>query len=169
MIDALYVKAFVQAVEKVFATMLQTDVTVREPRLRSAEVLPFDVSAIIHMSGDIVGVIVLSFPREVAERVTSLFCGAEMNLEADDFSDAVGELANMISGNAKAAFQSRKASISCPTVVIGPNHTVTRSRDIPGIELPCDTMCGNFILEVALKDMAAERAQAQNVIAAAQA
>lgn len=166
MIDVLYINAFVQAVEKVFATMLQTDVTVREPRLSTQDTPTYDVSAIIGMSGDMVGVIILSFPKEVAERVASLFCGAQLAATDDDFADAIGELANMVSGNAKAAFQSRKASISCPTVVIGSSHQVMRQRDIPALELPCSCCCGDFVIDIAIKDMAAELANAQALSAA---
>lgn len=153
--DVAYINAFVKAIENVFATMLSTNVQVMEPSLKSGDDSPYDVSGIIGISGDVTGVIVLSFPREVAERVASLFTGASLSADTDDFSDAIGELVNMISGNAKAKFEGKKTSISCPTVVVGNSHQVLRQRDIPSIQMPCSCDCGDFVLEVSLRDGAA--------------
>lgn len=152
--DIGYINAFIKAVENVFATMLQVDVTVKEPVLKSSQDPRFDVSGIIGISGDVVGVIVLSFPVEVAERVATLFTGMTISKDDEDLADAIGELVNMVSGNAKANFEGRKAQISCPTVVIGKGHQVFRQKDLPSIELPCSCLCGDFILEVSIKNNA---------------
>jgi chemotaxis protein CheX len=166
MIDASYINAFVEAIENVFATMLQSDVQVREPMLKRASETEHDVSAIIGLSGDVMGSVVLSFPTEVAERVAGLFTGMPMTCEHEDFADAIGELVNMISGNAKAKFEGRRSTISVPTVVLGKKHTVMGQRDLPMIVLPCSCDCGDFVLEVILKDLTApeqahDTAQAQ--------
>lgn len=162
MIDASYINAFIQAIENVFNTMLQTDVTVRKPVLKSDEEPRYDVSSIIGLSGDIVGSIVLSFPVDVASTIAFRFTGMELAPESEDFADALGELVNMISGNAKASFTGKNANISCPTVVIGKDHRVFRQSDMPAIELPCDCNAGEFILEVAMKDYTEASGQQAN-------
>lgn len=152
--DVTYINAFVEAIENVFATMLSVEVTVREPALKKGTAPANDVSGIIGLSGDVRGMIILSFPKEVAERVASLFVGAEVSSDSEDFADSIGELCNMISGNAKAKFEGKRTSISCPTVIVGTDHQVLRQSDLPAIELPCMTDCGDFTIEVSLKEPA---------------
>lgn len=159
MIQAEFIRAFVSSVENVFATMLQTAVSVREPSLRTGADAVFDVTGIIGLSGDMQGTIVLSFPREVAERVATLFSGMALEAGSEDFADAIGELVNMVSGNAKAAFPNRKCSISTPTVIVGHGHQVFGRSDVQVIELPCACDCGDFMIEVALRDNLAESDQ----------
>jgi chemotaxis protein CheX len=62
----------------------------------------------------------------------------------------VGELANMIAGGAKKDLGC-VASISCPSVVIGPGHTIARLSDVPCIVIPCKTPVGDFAVEINIK------------------
>lgn len=150
--DASFIKPFIASIQNVFSTMLQLPVTVREPRIKSDTSGEHDVSGIIGMSGDVVGSVVLSFPTDTAERVVSLFCGQPLKVASPDFADAIGELVNMVSGGAKALFQGKKVSISCPSVVIGSKHTVARPSDVPCILIPCSTDCGDLVIEIAVKN-----------------
>ena len=154
--DAGYITPFVASIQNVFSTMLQLPVEIGEPRLKSDPDPEFDVSGIIGMTGDVSGSVVLSFPRESAERIVSLFTGMEVSAESEDFADAIGELVNMVSGGAKAAFpDSRRVSISCPSVVIGKGHRIARQSDTPCVVIPCQTDCGELVIEVAVKQTAA--------------
>ncbi|MEN0020997.1 MAG: chemotaxis protein CheX [Planctomycetota bacterium] len=105
----------------------------------------------ISFTGEYQGSLVLTFPTEVAERVVALFIGAEVTADDDDFADAVGELANMVSGNAKAGFEGKTVSISCPSVIIGTGHAVRQPSDMPIVIIPCDCECGSFAIEVSLR------------------
>jgi chemotaxis protein CheX len=148
-----YINAFICSTENVFATILQTNVTVGTPRIKTAGEPHYDVSGIIGLSGDVVGVTVLSFPTEVAQCITSQFTGMPLTLEDEDFADAIGELVNMVSGNAKLMFEGKNATISCPSVVIGKGHSIFQRRDVSSVEIPCNCEWGDFMLEVALKDL----------------
>ena len=150
--DPTLISPFVKSVQNVFATMLQLPVEVEDPKIKDGKSTTYDVSAIIGMSGDCVGSVVLSFEQESALRIVALFTGAEASVDSSDFADAVGELVNMISGGAKAMFEGRKASISTPSVVLGANHVVSSQKDVPTIVLPCVTDCGRFAIEIAIQD-----------------
>ncbi len=154
-----HITPFIQSVQNVFATMLQLDVQVGEPALKR-DGGGSDVSAIIGMSGDVVGSVVLSFPTETAERVASLFTGEQMTCEDADFADAVGELCNMVCGGAKAELDGKRISISCPSVVVGSNHQVARQKDIPCVTIPCETDCGVFMIEVGIQSVAVDSTSA---------
>lgn len=164
--DASYISPFIQSIQNVFATMLQLPVQVGEPRVKSSKDASFDISGIIGMSGDLVGSVVLSFPTATAERVVALFTGREMKADSPDFPDAVGELVNMITGGAKVRFENRKVSISCPSVVVGSNHVVAPMKDAPCIVIPCNTDCGELVIEVTMQDRKAGAGDTSGALAA---
>ncbi|MCA9300120.1 MAG: chemotaxis protein CheX [Phycisphaerales bacterium] len=158
--DAKFIAPFMSSTQNVFSTMLQLPVEIGEPHVKDTQKPSFDVSGIIGVSGDMVGSIVLSFPRQTAERVVALFTGAEFEYGGEDFADAVGELVNMISGGAKAGLAGINASISCPSVVVGEGHSVSLRSDAPCIAIPFNTDCGEFVLEVALAECSESAAAA---------
>lgn len=149
--DQSYIMPFVKSVQNVFEMMLQLPVQVGAPELKAAGKPSFDVSGIIGMSGDVEGSVILSFPTATAERIVALFVGEDLEHTHADFADAVGELVNMISGGAKAQFEGKQVSISCPSVVIGKDHVVHGRKDVICIGIPCASDCGEFAVEVALK------------------
>ena len=157
MLDPAYITPFIKSVQNAFSMMLQLEVGVSEPQIKTGTAATFDVSGIIGLSGDVAGSVVLSFPTETAERVVALFTGESITSEDEDFSDAIGELVNMISGNAKADFTGREVSISTPSVVLGADHHIARPKDIPCVVIPCTTDCGDFVIEISIQDYAANK------------
>ncbi len=153
--DVRYINPFIEAVRSVFSTMIQIDVSLGTPHV--SETLPrYDISGIIGMSGDVVGSVVLSFPAPVAKVVIGKFAGSDMPITSPDFADALGEIVNMISGAAKAKFVDRNVSISTPSVVVGAGHTVARPARTVCISLPCKVYCGEFSIDIAIRDQVAE-------------
>jgi len=150
-VDQSYIIPFVKSVQNVFETMLQLPVQIGQPELKHPGDTGHDVSAIIGMSGDVDGSVVLSFPTATAERVVSIFTGSEIDAGHEDFADAVGELVNMVSGGAKAQFSGKEVSISCPSVVIGESHQVYGRKDVVAISIPCESDCGEFNVEVSIR------------------
>jgi chemotaxis protein CheX len=148
--DVRFVNPFVAAIKNVFSTMVGVEVTIGKPHVRTEEFRSADVSGIIGLSGDATGAIVLSFPRVVACKVASMFAGAELGPEHEDFTDAIGELANMIAGNAKKDFGGLAVSISLPSVIVGAGHQVCQLKDSPQLVIPCQTPMGPFNVEVAM-------------------
>ena len=150
--DAQQITSFVVSTHQVFSTMLSLAVTAGKPYTCCA-VPKFEneVSGIIGMSGDMQGMVVLSFPTSTAKNVIRAFTGMDMEPTSPDFADAVGELVNMISGAAKAKFEGKNVSISCPSVVIGKGHKVQQPSDAVCITIPFECPAGAFSVEVAIK------------------
>lgn len=164
--DPAFITPFIASVQNVFSTMMQLPVQLGDPSVKMTPAPSYDVSGIIGMSGDVVGNVVISLPMPTALRLVALFTGTEMKADNPDFADAIGELANMISGNAKGMFAGKKrVQISCPSVVIGSNHTVARPKDVPCIVIPATTDCGQFVIEIAVSQR--ENAQAPSAGATA--
>lgn len=148
--DVRFINPFVSAVVEVFRTMVHMPVTVHKPHLVTEPGTRSDVSGVIGFSGDASGCVVLSFPTDVACRAASAFAGIPIDEKHPDFADAIGELANMVAGNAKKDFTGMSVSISLPSVIIGKGHTVSGSRACPRLIIPCETTFGSFEVEVGM-------------------
>lgn len=143
---------FVNSVRQVFATMVRTQTTVERPHIKTSPGTMYDVSAIIGFSGDLVGSVVVSFQKEAAAKLVEAFAGVPLELNTADFADAVGELANMIAGSAKKDL-GVNASITVPSVVVGPQHSIARLKDVPCLVVPCKTPMGDFAVEISIKQV----------------
>ncbi len=141
---------FVNSVRNVFTTMVGVPTTVERPTLKSGPAVSYDVSAIIGFSGQVIGSVVVSFQMAAALSLVKSFAGVELAADSPDFADAVGELANMIAGNAKKDLGA-VASITCPSVVLGASHVIARLRGVPCLVIPCKTPVGDFAVEVNMK------------------
>lgn len=152
--DQSYIIPVIKSVQNVFETMLQLPIEVGTPERKHGGDTGHDVSAIVGLSGDMDGAVVLSFPTETAERVVALFTGTELDAGHEDFADALGELVSMVAGGAKAQFNCQEVSISCPTVVIGRGHQVHARKDVVAVSIPCGSDCGRFYAEVSIRQLA---------------
>lgn len=153
-LDPSYVTAFVQATKKVFQTMLGLEVTFGDPVPGKLPHLANDVSAIIRMTGGVIGIVVLSLPVASAERIASSFVGSPVDRKSDDFADALGELVNMISGGAKATFAEKQVCLSRPSVVMGQGNSLQQPSDSECVSIPYRSSYGDFAIDVSLKKVA---------------
>ncbi len=150
--DARSITHFIASTHQVFETMLSMPVTPGKPSACcTVPSFQSDVSGVIGMTGDVVGMVVLSFPLSTARGVLKAFTGTDIDPSSPDFSDAVGELVNMISGAAKARFEGLSVSISCPSVILGPGHRVQQVSDATCIVIPFECPAGKFVVEVAMR------------------
>ena len=83
-------------------------------------------------------------------RIASRFAGAEISAQSPDLADALGELANIVAGQAKSRMDGLNIAISLPRVVAGAGHCVLKSNNMPVLALPCDSSLGRFSVEVAM-------------------
>ncbi len=152
-INPKLISAFVKATQNVLSTMVGVDSQTGKPMLKKNKPVPsYDVSGIVGFSGDITGSVVISFQEDTALKTVEALTCEKMDIHSEDFADAIGELSNMIAGNAKKDF-GLSASISIPSVIIGAGHSVARLRDVPCIVIPCTSDVGEFAVEVNIKQL----------------
>lgn len=149
--DVSYVNPFITSTIATFKTMLNTDVKPGKPAIKQEPFPTYDVSGIIGLSGSAQGSIAISFPKHMALRVVSLLIGQEIKVVGPDLSDGIGEIANIIAGNAKQHLTGFSLSISLPNVVLGKSHSLSGQRGIPTLVIPFTSDMGEFAMEVALK------------------
>jgi len=148
--DVNYVNPFLVAIQNVFKTMIDVPFNLGKPYLKQDNVPLYEVSGIIGLSGDVSGMVVISLSELIAFELVSAFTGEEVTELDEDCTDAIGEIANMVTGNAKKGFPPGNNSISVPSVVLG-KHKVVYPRGLPIISIPCETSAGRLIIDVALK------------------
>lgn len=151
---ASHVNPFIRATQLVFDTMLQTKVEIARPRVKTEDRATYDVTGIIALSGEAAGAVAVSFPMETARQAVEAFTGMPVNEPDDCFTDAIGELANMIAGNAKKDLDDLRITISVPTVVVGANHRLGRHQLGPWIVLDCNSRLGSFTIEICVVEVA---------------
>jgi chemotaxis protein CheX len=143
---------FINSVRSIFQTMVKVETKIDTPRLKADPWPTFDVSGIIGFSGDVIGNVVVSFQMATAQSLVTAFAGAPIDPTTPDFSDAIGELANMIAGGAKKHLGAA-ANITVPSVIIGHGHQIARLSNVPCIVIPCTTPVGEFAVEVNVKQI----------------
>lgn len=138
---------FVSAVRKVFDVAFLVHV---EPIVRPTldRVMPHDdVTASIELSGDFSATLELGFPLPTAQRLVSLFTGLHAHEQgSEDVSDAVGEIANMVAGNAKPEFGRLDIRSSAPEVRFDREPAFVRRSVGPVVR--CMSECGEFTLRL---------------------
>ncbi|HAJ80360.1 MAG TPA: chemotaxis protein CheX [Fibrobacteres bacterium] len=149
--NVAYVNPFISATMNMFKTMLNTDLKPGTPTIKK-ELLPaYDISGVIGLSGEAQGSIALSFPKIVALKIVSALIGTEIKIVGPELTDGIGELANIIAGNAKQDLSQFHLSISLPNVIIGKDHVIASPSGTPTIIVPFSCVFGNFAMEMSLK------------------
>jgi chemotaxis protein CheX len=147
-----YINPFIAATNNVFDTMVGTELHRGSPSLKTGYQPSHEVSAVIGLSGKAKGTVVLSLDREVAIQVAgALLQELPPELNAD-VADAMGEMANMIAGQAKCQLEHLAMSLSLPSVVTGKGHCIEFPRNAMRICIPFSCSWGSLALEVALAD-----------------
>ena len=149
--DVRYINPFIRSIENLFTTMVGLDVQFGKPCLSTDRRDRPDVSGVIGFSGDAVGSVALCFSKAVARRMASAFSGLGQQAENPDFADAIGELANIVAGGAKAEFEDLNIEVSLPLVVIGDDHEVCPLIAYPRLVVPCVTALGPFTVSVSMQ------------------
>jgi chemotaxis protein CheX len=141
---------FLNSTRTVLSTMAGIAVTIGRPFLKANNELKHDVSGIIGFMGGLEGSVIISLEFSVARHIVKAFAGSEIPPDSPDFTDAIGELSNMIAGSAKQHL-GVNASITVPTVIVGSNHQAGRLRGVPCVVIPCATPNGDFVVEVNIR------------------
>ena len=122
--------------------------------LKEDLITTYDVSAIIGLTGETSGSIIISMPEALACKIASNMLMEEIASLNRNVEDAIGEIGNIVVGDARRALiqDGHSLNISIPTVVIGVGHKISRSGDVPCIAIPFTTPFGNFEVNVGLRE-----------------
>jgi chemotaxis protein CheX len=151
--DANLINPFINATTNVLSTMAFVQCKVGKPYLKKDDKAKGDVTGVIGLTGDSNGTIAVTFDQGSILKIVSNMFGEEMTELNHEVADVVGELVNMISGQARRELEElgRLFHAAIPTVISGRGHCVTHYTDGPKIAIPFTTEGGSFIIEVCLE------------------
>lgn len=152
--DAKLINPFVDATVNVLETMAFTKARVGKPYLKKDAVALGDVSGILGLTGEANCTISVSFARQSILSIVSNMFGEKMEELNDEISDAVGEITNMISGQARQKLDElgRSLQAAIPIVIVGENHTITHVTRHAVTAIPFSTESGDFTVEVCFEE-----------------
>jgi len=82
--------------------------------------------------------------------VASNSAGVDLTPKDPDFADALGEIANMVAGQAKSNLHGVEITTSLPRVIAAAKLICLSSPSQPILVLPCDSAFGRFTVEISM-------------------
>ena len=148
--DVDLINPFIDATVHVLETMASTKAEAGKPYLKKDKVASGDVSGVIGLIGETSGTISVSFSEDSILTIVSNMFREEMKELSEEIQDAVGEIANMISGQARKKLDEKGRSLQAaiPTVIMGKNHSTTHMTTNLVIAVPLSTDNGEFTIDV---------------------
>lgn len=142
-------KPFVQATVHVLSSMAGLTPVPGTPYVKKSSVAQGDVSAIVGITGHKAGSISVTFTKGCAIALVRGMLGDDIQNILQDTKDAVGEITNMISGQARSGLAEMGMAFqgSTPSVILGDNHTLSHITKGPVVAIPFKTDHGDFTLE----------------------
>lgn len=149
------VNSFLEATVSVIKTMAFVDLAPGKPFVKKGSISTGDISGIVGMTGEGEGEgsLSLSFSKECILHIVGSMFGEPMMDISEEVKDAVGELTNMISGDARRRLEAVGILYqgAIPTVITGPGHEIRHVTKEPIISVPFETANGGFHLELCFK------------------
>ena len=148
--DVQLINPFINATINVLGTMASVSVEAGKPYVKKDDIAVGDVSGVLGLTGVANGTIAVTFEEKCILTVVSNMFGESMDELNSEIADAVGELTNMISGQARGELEEigKPFKAAIPSVVTGRNHSIVHYSKGPKIAIPFTTDCGDFTIEV---------------------
>jgi len=137
-VDIKYINPFIIAAQTVFKTMLGISVEMGKPALKNVNRTSGDVTGIMGLAGDKKGTVTISLREAGARFIYKTLVGEECDSINQDVVDAIGEITNIISGQARKEFEKSGISLNAaiPMVIVGKEVEMNFITKIPIISLP---------------------------------
>jgi chemotaxis protein CheX len=137
-VDIKYINPFIIAAQTVFKTMLGISAEMGKPALKNANRTSGDVTGIMGLVGDKKGTVAISLREAGARFVYKTLVGEECDSINQDVVDAIGEITNIISGQARKEFEKNDINLNAaiPMVIVGKEVEMNFITKIPIISLP---------------------------------
>jgi len=149
-----YIQSFIAVCQNVFKKFVGLDITVGRPFfVDQREAHQWDLSAVIGLTGEVSGAVVISLKTPLALRLTERLTGAPHEAIDEDVVDAVGEVVNIVAGNVKRDLEADfRPVISLPSIVQGRLHQIAwPAPSARVIRVPFEASGEEFALSVSIE------------------
>jgi chemotaxis protein CheX len=137
--------------------VLRAEVGVKANRgnldLQKSALTTDDITVLIHLVGEVYGVVLLGMPASTALNMVSSILGQDLT-EFDSLAQSgVAELGNVITGSAtiKLSLAGYQSNISPPAIITGKGVQIS-TLDFPRIVVPLSTKLGNLMIHLAVRE-----------------
>ena len=151
--DVKLINPFINATLNVLETMAFVMAEADKPYLKKDDVAKGDVSGIVGFTGETNGTVSITFDELCILKIVSNMFGEEIKEVNNEIADAVGELTNMISGQARKELEETGKIFhgAIPSVITGKNHKLVPMTKGPQIAIPFKTDAGSFTIEICIE------------------
>ena len=152
--DVRFINPFLEGAINVLRTMAMVEPRAGKPYFKKPNTAASgDVSGVIGMTGAAVGSLALSFSEKSIVRIVNNMLGENFTEVNNEIRDAVGEITNMISGDARKRLEAVGFTITAaiPTVVSGKGHVIHHIIKGPSLIIPFEINEGPFFVDVCLE------------------
>jgi chemotaxis protein CheX len=152
--DVKLVNPFIEATTHVLSSMAFTTAKAGNPYLKKDTIARGDVTGIVGLIGEARGTISVSFTESCILSIVSNMFGEEITEINDEVKDAVGEILNIVSGQARQKLEGmgRVLKGAIPTVISGKDHTITHITKQPIVAVPFESEKGTFTIEICIEE-----------------
>jgi chemotaxis protein CheX len=152
-INAEYVNPFLEAASSVFKTVVNVDLKRGKLSIKESPEPSHEVAILIGITGAITGEVVYSMPYNMVYKIANVLAPGLTEAQIKvEYKDIMGELANMITGNAMNlfAYSGKRVEMTTPTVIDGKNFTITHIKQTT-LAISLYSPFGQLEMNVALK------------------
>ncbi|WP_413585932.1 chemotaxis protein CheX [Bdellovibrio sp. HCB274] len=149
-VDVRVINAVIKATTNVFAQFGVQNITMGKAETKSPhDPLMGEISSVVEIkSQSYSGYLAISFDKgSYLEVVSTMLMEEQTELNADN-QDAVGEINNIIFGNAKSEITNFGVQLTVPKVLIGAGSLISCAQGSAGMLIPFSTTKGKFYLTV---------------------
>ena len=134
----------------IFATMVMLDIEAAPALTAPPRVLPAQLTSSIGLGGAIRGALAIHCPAAVAGAIAAALLGMEVEELGGDSQDAVGEIANMLTGHLKIVLADADIAVSltAPTTVTGNGYRIGGVSGASRLVVPFRIAAGEFWVEL---------------------
>jgi chemotaxis protein CheX len=157
------IQPFINAADAVLAQGLQSPTSIGSLSMEEEVYRRKGVAALISLTGDVEGRIILDLDPETAVRVASKFAGVELPESDELVRETVCELANQVTGNAITALNDQGFHFRVHPPILHTSDGAKSSEDTEALVIAFETCSGNVFMNIALR----HNRQRQNEIAPA--
>src|ERR1700732_1056788 len=146
------IQPFINAADAVLAQGLQCPISMANLSMEEEAYRRKGWAALIWVTGDIEGRIVIDLDPDTAVRVASRFAGAELPESDDLVRETVCELANQVIGNAVTSLNDQGFHFRVhPPVLHTSDHGPKSTEDTEALVICFETCIGNVFMNIALR------------------
>jgi chemotaxis protein CheX len=155
---------FIKSTKKTFLTMVNTEIQMHSPQIKTNNLSGADITALIGINGtyknsgkdqEFRGLLALCFSKDIYLKIASRMLGEDYTELVPEIADAGPELANIILGSSKQELLDLgiKLQLTSPSSIKGIDHEITypKGATVMRTTVTCDL--GDFYLDLCYQDV----------------